>query len=67
MQDLFCRYKFIFASAAQGAYPIFGKIFKSGARGDAIVGISDFRIVHITAHVTNVFFHNIRILRVYKM
>ena len=50
-----------FVYAADRAGPIERKIFKGGAGGDAVVGITDFGIIHITAHVTYVFFHNLMI------
>ena len=52
-----------FVYAADRAGPIERKIFKGGAGGDAVVGITDFGIIHITAHVTYVFFHNLMIFK----
>ena len=47
-----------FIHAAHRAGPVGGEIFKGGAGGNAVVGITDLGIIHITAKVANVLFHN---------
>ena len=61
-----CAYRLFFREigfvhAANRAGPVGGKIFKGGAGGDAVVGITDLGIVRVTAHVANVFIHVLRI------
>ena len=48
-----------FFHAAHRAGPVGRKIFKGGAGGDAVVRIANLGIIHVTAKVANVFFHNI--------
>jgi hypothetical protein len=52
-----------FVHAAERAAPIVGKIFKGGAGGNAVVGITDCGVIDITAHVTYVLFHNLMIFK----
>jgi hypothetical protein len=47
----------ILPHAAEGADPIPGYIFKGSPRLHAAVGIALFRIINITAYITNIFFH----------
>ncbi len=47
-----------FVHAAHRAGPVGGEVFKGGAGGNAVVGITDFGIIHVTAKVANVLFHN---------
>ena len=46
-----------FIHAAHRAGPVGGEIFKGGAGGDAVVGITDLGIIHVTAQITYVLFH----------
>ena len=45
------------AYAANGANPIFGNVFESGAGSNAGIGITFGGIVNITTGVTDVLFH----------
>lgn len=46
-----------FCRTAERAYPVFGDVFEGCSGGDTSVGISDFRIVFITAQSANPFAH----------
>ena len=50
-----------FIHAAHRAGPVGGEIFKGGAGGDAVVGITDFGVIDVTAQITYVLFHVLRI------
>jgi hypothetical protein len=54
---LFCGLEVLFAYAADGTYPILGKIFKSRAGSNTVIGIANFRIILITAYIAYIFFH----------
>ena len=55
-QDL-ARLKFIFAYAAEGANPVFGKVFKGCAGFDAGIGVAHFGVVNPVADNTFVLLH----------
>jgi hypothetical protein len=46
---LFGRFEFIDANAAVRAYPVFGQIGKCGSGSNAVVGVTQFRIIDIVA------------------
>lgn len=50
-------FEILFADAADGAAPVVGKIFESGARGYAVIGIALGGVIHVTADFANVLFH----------
>ena len=52
----------VLANAADGANPVFGNVFKSCAGSDAAIGVSYFRVIHITTSVANVLFHNLNMV-----
>ena len=49
---------------AEGAHPVGGQVFKLGTRGDAVVGVTLRRVVHIPADVANILFHIVLDFRV---
>ena len=51
-------------NTAKWAGPVERKFLKRSARGNAIVRIAYFGIIHITANAANIFFHNNDYLRV---
>ena len=50
-------FEILFADAADGAAPVVGKVFESGARGYAVIGIALGGVIHVTADFANVLFH----------
>ena len=57
--DLLLDGEIVFAYAADGAYPIFGNVFKGCAGGDAAIGVAYFGVIHITAGFANVLLHKL--------
>lgn len=57
-ESVFHHFKRIFACAADGANPIFGDVFKSGAGSDAAIGIAYFGVINPLAGNANIFFHD---------
>lgn len=55
---VFLHREFIFADSAERANPIFRKVLKCCSGLYAVVRIAYFRVIYITASVTNVLFHN---------
>ena len=49
--------EFVLAYAAKWANPIFGELFKWGAGGDTVVGVSYCGVVLVTADVAYILFH----------
>ena len=56
--DESCLFEHVFAYTTNRTYPVIGKILESCSRGDSGIGISDGRIILITACTTNVLIHN---------
>ena len=56
--DESCLFEHVFTHTTNRADPILGEIFESCSRGDSGIGISDGRIILITACTTNVLIHN---------
>lgn len=54
---VFVNAEVFLAYAANGANPIFGNVFESGAGSNAGIGITFSGIVNITTGVTDVLFH----------
>ena len=44
----------VLANAADGAHPVFGKVFELCARSDAISGIAYFGLIFVPTNITNV-------------
>lgn len=62
----FCKAaKIFFSDTANGAYPLFGQLLKSRTGRNSVIGVSDFRIINISAYITFVFFHFISLLNVF--
>ena len=63
-ESLFLYGEVVLAYAADGAYPVFGDVFKGSAGGDAAVGVAYFGVINVTTGVANVLFHNRHVLKV---
>ncbi len=48
----------LFPRAAKRTNPIFGQVVEGSSGIDSVVGVSFFRVVHITAYVANILFHD---------
>jgi hypothetical protein len=49
----------VLVSAAHGAGEIFGEVFEGGARGDAVIGVANGRIVFPATDVADVLAHGV--------
>ena len=61
---LFCFFEHVLADSADGADPVIGNILKGCAGSDAAVGITNLRIIHISAGITYILIHNKTLLRI---
>lgn len=55
---VFFRREIVFTYSAERANPIFWKVLKCCSGLYAVVRIAYFRVIYITASVTNILFHN---------
>jgi hypothetical protein len=51
-------FKLVLSGPAHGAYPVPGQLFKRGSSLHAVVRITYYRIIHVTAHRTHIFRHS---------
>jgi hypothetical protein len=52
-------FKLVLSSSAHRTYPIPGQLLKSGSGFHAIVRVTHCRVIHISAHRTHIFSHNL--------
>jgi hypothetical protein len=51
--------EFVFPDAAKRTYPVIRNIFPGSARLDSVVGITDFRVILISAYIAYIFVHDL--------
>ena len=58
---LIFRAEVFLAYAADGAYPVLGEVFESGAGSYAVIGVAELWIIDVTAGVANILFHSVEV------